>query len=317
MARILLTSKLFDASLGALVDHELVLPKPEGSMTTEEIIESARDTDAIICQLTDHIGETVLSACPQLKVVATVSVGFNNVDVAAATRAGIPVCNTPGVLTETTADLAFALILAACRVLSDSERDLRRGGYKRWELDGYLGQDVYGATLGLVGYGRVGQAVAKRAEGFSMRVIHYDLVPSGLPGWVDDLDELLAQVDIVSLHVPLSAETRHLIDARRLALMKPTAVVVNTSRGPVVDEEALAGALESGRLFGAGIDVYENEPIVHPRLLNAPRAVLLPHIGSASFATRLAMATLATSAVAEVLAGGRPPNTVNPEVFAN
>lgn len=150
-----------------------------------------------------------------------------------------------------------------------------------------------------------------------MRVIHYDLVPSGLPGWVDDLDELLAQVDIVSLHVPLSAETRHLIDARRLALMKPTAVVVNTSRGPVVDEEALAGALESGRLFGAGIDVYENEPIVHPRLLNAPRAVLLPHIGSASFATRLAMATLATSAVAEVLAGGRPPNTVNPEVFAN
>lgn len=284
-------------------------------MTTEEIIKWGGDCDAIICQLTNRISEEVVAAAPQLAVLATVSVGFDNVDVAAATRAGVPVCNTPGVLAETTADLAFALILAASRALSDAEADLRRGGWKQWELDGYLGQDVYGATLGLVGYGRIGQAVAKRAEGFSMRVIHHDLAPTGLPGYVDDLDELLAEADVISLHVPLTADTRHLIDARRLALMKPTAVLVNTSRGPVVDEEALGAALEAGQLFAAGIDVYENEPTVHPRLLAAPRAVLLPHIGSASSATRLAMAKLATSAVAEVLAGGRPANTVNPEVY--
>jgi len=161
----------------------------------------------------------------------------------------------------------------------------------------------------------LGKAVARRAEGFSMLVIHHDLTPTGLPGYVDDLDDLLAQADVVSLHVPLTPETLHLMDARRLALMKPTAVLVNTARGPVVDEEALAGALESGQLFAAGLDVYENEPKIHPRLLAAPRTVLGPHIGSASVATRFAMANLATSAVAEVLAGGRPPNTVNPEVF--
>jgi glyoxylate reductase len=317
MARILFTSQLFQPALESLAGHELVLPKPEGSMSTEEIIASAQGADAIICQLTDRIGETVLAAVPGLKVVATVSVGYDNVDVQAATRAGIPVCNTPGVLAETTADLAFALILAASRVLSDSERDLRQGGYKKWELDGYLGQDVYGATLGLVGYGRIGQAVATRAEGFSMRVIHHDMAPTGLPGFVEDLDELLSQADVVSLHVPLTPETRHLIDARRLALMKPTAVLVNTARGPVVDEEALGAALESGQIFAAGIDVYENEPAVHPGLLAAPRAVLVPHVGSASFATRLAMAKLATAAVAEVLAGGHPANTVNPSVYEN
>jgi glyoxylate reductase len=315
MARILLTSKLFDPALDHLSAHELVMPKPEGSMTTEEIVQAAGDVDAIICQLTDRIGDEVILGAPLARVVATVSVGYDNIDVAAATRAGVVVCNTPGVLAETTADLAFALILAASRVLSDSERDLRQGGWKRWELDGYLGRDVYGATLGLVGYGRIGQAVARRAEGFSMRVIHTDLAPTGLPGYVETLDDLLAEADVVSVHVPLTPETRHLIDARRLALMKPTAVLVNTARGPVVDEEALAAALESGSLFAAGIDVYEQEPNVHPRLLGAPRAVLLPHIGSASSATRLAMANLATSAVADVLAGGRPPNTVNPEVF--
>jgi glyoxylate reductase len=315
MACILLTSRLFDVALDPLADHEIVMPKPEGSMTTSEIVESARDADAIVCQLTDRIGKAVIAAAPRLAVIATVSVGYDNVDVAAATRAGVAVCNTPGVLTDTTADLAFALILAASRVLSDAERDLRRGGWKKWELDGYLGRDVHGATLGLVGFGRVAQAVAKRAEGFSMRVIHHDLAPTGLPGYVGELDELLREADVVSLHVPLTTETHQLIDARRLALMKPTAVLVNTARGPVVDEEALGAALESGALFAAGIDVYEHEPTVHPRLLAAPRAVLLPHIGSASFATRLAMAQLATTAVAQVLAGGWPPNTVNPEVF--
>ena len=317
MARILLTSRLPDDALSPIVGHELVMPSSGVPLTTDEVADLARDVDAIVCQLTDRITEAVLACASRLAVVATVSVGYDNLDVEAATRAGVAVCNTPGVLDDTTADLAFALILAASRLLSDSERDLRNGGWTDWRFDGYLGQDVHGATLGLGGYGRIGRAVARRAEGFSMRVLHHARRPTGLQGCVVELDDLLRQADVVSLHVPLTPETRHLIDTRRLALMKPTAVLVNTARGPVVDEEALGAALESGRLFAAGLDVYEHEPTVHPRLLAAPRTVLLPHIGSASFATRTAMARLATSAVAEVLAGGRPPNTVNPEVLGD
>ncbi|MGO9964572.1 MAG: 2-hydroxyacid dehydrogenase [Acidimicrobiales bacterium] len=315
MARILVTSPLPDGALDPLAGHELTTAGPGGSLTTREIAESSRDVDAIVCQLKDKISEAVLSAAPHLKVVATVSVGYDNVDVAAATRAGVAVCNTPGVLDDTVADLAFALILSASRLASESERDLRAGGWTGARFDGYLGRDVHGATLGLVGYGRIARAVARRAEGFSMRVLHHARRPTGLEGWVNELDDLLAVADVVSLHVPLTQDTRHLIDARRMALMKPTAVLVNTSRGPVVDEEALAAALESGRLFAAGLDVYENEPAVPARLVAAPRTVLLPHVGSATFATRLAMARLATTGAAEVLAGGRAPNTVNPEVF--
>jgi len=285
-------------------------------MTAPELIDGARDVDAIVCQLVDRITPAVIEAATRLAVVATVSVGYDNVDVKAATQAGIVVCNTPGVLDDTTADLAFALILSASRLMSEAEHDLRRGAWTEWRMTAYLGRDVHGATLGLVGYGRIAQAVARRAEGFSMRVLHHSRTPTGLPGYIPDLDSLLQESDVVSLHVPLTAETVHLIDARRLELLKPTAVLVNTARGPVVDEEALAEALEAGRLFAAGLDVYEQEPTVHPRLLAAPRAVLVPHIGSASVATRLAMALLATTAVAEVLAGGHPANTVNPEVLA-
>jgi len=286
-------------------------------LTNDQLVEAAKDVDGIVCHLTDNISSAVFVAASHLQVVATVSVGYNNVDVDAATRAGVAVCNTPGVLDDTTADLAFALILAASRLLSDAERDLRQGAWTEWKITGYLGRDVNGATLGLVGYGRIARAVARRAEGFSMQVVHHSRHETGVPGYIPDLDELLTQADIVSVHVPLTTETRHLIDARRLALLKPTAVLVNTARGPVVEEEALAAALESGNLFAAGIDVYENEPSVHPRLLAAPRTVLLPHVGSATVATRTAMARMATSAVAEVLAGGRPQNTVNPQVFSS
>ena len=273
------------------------------------------DVAAIVCHTKDRIDARVLNLAPHLMVVATISVGYDNLDIAAATRGGVAVCNTPGVLDETTADLALALILSASRLLSDSERDLRTGGWTAWRFDSYLGRDVHGATLGLVGYGRIARAVARRAEGFSMRVLHHARRPTGLQGFVIELDDLMSMADVVSLHVPLTADTYHLINAHRLALMKPTAVLVNTSRGPVVDEEALCAALESGELFAAGLDVYENEPNLNPRLLAAPRTVLLPHVGSASFATRVAMARLATTAAAEVLAGGRPPNTVNPEVY--
>jgi len=220
------------------------------------------------------------------------------------------VCNTPGVLDETTADLAFLLILGAARLASEAEADLRAGRWHGWGINQYLGRDVHGATLGLVGHGRIGQAVARRAAGFGMEVLHHTRTDTGLPGWRGDLDTMLTASDVVSLHVPLSDATHHLIDARRLALMRPTAVVVNTARGPVVDEEALAIALEEGRIFAAGLDVFEREPEVHPRLLAAPRTALLPHIGSASVATRTRMARLACEGVVAVLGGAEPPNLI-------
>ncbi len=272
---------------------------------------TARDVDAIVCLLTDRVDVAVLDAgMGRLRVVANAAVGFDNIDVAAARERGVVVCNTPGVLDETTADLAFLLILAATRGASGAEADLRAGRWPGWGITQYLGRDVHGAVLGIVGYGRIGRAVARRAAGFDMTVLHHTRRDTGEPGWCADLDRLLAESDIVSLHVPGGDATRHLVDARRLALMKPTAVLVNTARGPVVDEAALADALHAGRLFAAGLDVFEREPEVHPRLLDAPRVTMLPHIGSASFATRLRMAHLATSAVATVLAGGAPPNVV-------
>jgi glyoxylate reductase len=194
--------------------------------------------------------------------------------------------------------------------MGEAERDLRAGRWAGWGIGQYLGVDVYGAELGLVGYGRIGQAVARRASGFGMRVLHHARGDTGAPGYVPDLDRLLGGSDIVSLHIPLTAETTHLLDARRIGLLRPTAVVVNTSRGPVVDEVALAAALEEGRVFAAGLDVFEHEPDVHPRLLAAPRTVLLPHIGSASTATRTRMARLACEGVVIALAGGTPPNLV-------
>jgi glyoxylate reductase len=214
------------------------------------------------------------------------------------------------VLDETTADLAFLLMLAAARLASEAEDDLRAGRWRGWGINQYLGRDVHGATLGLVGFGRIGRAVARRAGGFGMKVLHHTRTDTGTPGWVGHLDTLLREADIVSLHVPLRADTRHLIDARRLALMKNDAVLVNTARGPIVDEEALATALEHGEIFAAGLDVFEREPEVHARLLAAPRTVLLPHIGSASRATRTRMARVAAEGARAVLAGETPPNLV-------
>lgn len=314
MGRVLVTRRLPDGGLDPLADHDVVGPKPDDApYTHEELVAFARECDAIVSLLTDKIDAEVLAAGAAgglLKVVANVAVGYDNVDVRAAADHGIVVCNTPGVLDDTTADTAFLLILAASRLASIAEADLRAGRWKGWGITQYLGLDVHGATLGIVGYGRIGQAVARRAEGFAMNVLHHARRPTNQPGFVADLDELLAQSDIVSLHTPGGAETRHLIDARRLALMKPSAVLVNTARGTVVDELALADALHGDRLFAAGIDVYEREPAVEPRLLSAPRTVLLPHIGSGSQATRARMATMATGAVVTVFAGDTPPNVV-------
>lgn len=314
MARVLVTRRLPEGGLDPLVDdgHEVLQRSGDTPYTHAELVEAATTVDAVVCLLTDRVDEVVLGAgaSHRLRVVGNVAVGYDNIDVAAAQRLGVAVCNTPGVLDETTADVAFLLILAASRLASDAERDLRGGAWSGWGVTQYLGYDVHGATLGLVGYGRIGKAVARRASGFGMQVLHHTRKPTGLPGYVARLDDLLAECDILSLHVPLTDATRHLIGARELALLRPHAVVVNTARGPVVDEEALAHALYTGALFAAGLDVYEREPDVHPRLLTAPRTVLLPHIGSASHATRTQMARVACQGVCDVLAGRKPSNLV-------
>lgn len=313
MARVLVTRRLPPGGLTPLIDtgHELIQRDDARAFNHDEVLDMAPDVDAIVCLLTDQIDAEVFAAgAPRLKVVAIVAVGYDNVDVRAAAAHGIKVCNTPGVIDETTADLAFLLILAAARRASEAESDLRAGRWSGWDVDQYLGRDVHGAVLGVVGFGRIGQAVARRAAGFGMEVLHHTRRDTKLPGWQGDLDRLLRESDIVTLHVPFTDHTRHLIDARRLRLMKRDAVLVNTSRGPVVDEEALADALERDVIFAAGLDVYEHEPEVHPRLLAAPRAVLLPHIGSASVATRTRMARVAAENVRVVLAGERPRNLV-------
>jgi glyoxylate reductase len=313
LPRVLVTRRLPEGGTDPLVaaGHELVARDDDTPLAHDELRAAVAGVDAVVCLLTDRIDAAVIEAgAPRLRVIANVAVGHDNIDVDAAVAAGVAVCNTPGVLDETTADLAFLLILAASRLASTAEADLRAGRWTGWSITQYLGRDVHGATLGVVGYGRIGQAVARRAAGFGMHVLHTARRDTGLPGFVAELDELLAASDIVTLHVPLTDETTHLLDARRLGRLRADAVVVNTSRGPVVDEEALAIALEDGRIFAAGLDVFEREPEVHPRLLAAPRTVLLPHIGSASRATRTRMAHVACEAVVTVLAGGRPPNLV-------
>ena len=306
MARVLLTHPVPEGGTDPILaaGHELV----RADDADPDLVALASDVDAVLCMLTDRIDGAVLraGAAGRLRVVSVAAVGYDNVDVAEAAALGITVCNTPGVLDETTADLAFLLILAAGRLASDAEADLRAGRWEGWGITDHLGRDVHGTCLGLVGYGRIARAVARRAEGFDMVVLHHARKDTGLPGYVADLAELLARSDTVSLHIPLTPSTRHLIGSAELRLMKRTAVLVNTARGAVVDEAALARALERGELFAAGLDVYSAEPTVDPALLAAPRTVLLPHIGSASTQTRTAMAQMASQAVCDVLAG-RPP----------
>jgi len=314
VARVVVTRRLPDGGVDPLVaaGHEVVTNDEDIPLSPAALRAAAAEADALVCLLTDRIDPEVLDAgAGRLRVVGNVAVGYDNIDVRAATERGVAVCNTPGVLDETTADLAFLLILAAARLASDAERDLRAGRWPGMNILQYLGQDVHGATLGLVGFGRIGQAVARRASGFGMAVFHHTRHDTGRTGWVGDLDRLLAESDVVSLHVPLTPDTHHLLDGDRLAKLRPRAVLVNTARGPVVDEVALAEALESGRLFAAGLDVYDGEPAINPRLLTAPRTVLLPHIGSASLSTRTRMARLACDGVVAVLRGERPANLVS------
>jgi glyoxylate reductase len=288
-------------------------------MSGEELARSVHGFDAVLCMLHDPIDATVLEAAQGCKVFANMAVGYNNIDVAEATRRGILVTNTPGVLTEATADLAWALILAVPRRVAEGDRVMRAGTFPGWGPNYMLGGDVTGRTLGLVGPGRIAQAVAERAVGFKMPLLYTGRRDSpgldALGAKRVELDRLLAESDFVSLHVPLTSETTHLIDARALALMKPTAYLINTSRGPVVDEAALVAALMDRRIAGAGLDVYEREPIMQAGLATLDNAVLLPHLGSATFETRARMSRIAAENVVAVLEGRRPPNLVNPDAW--
>ena len=267
------------------------------------------DKDALVCLLTDAITADVMDAAPRLKVIANVAVGYNNIDVAHARAKGIVVTNTPDVLTEAVADFAWAMILAITRRISEGERVVRSGQWKGWALDFMLGSELRGKQLGLVGVGRIGRAVAARAPAFGMRVAYAARRPIVLEGAeAMSLDKLLNTSDVVSLHVPLTPETKHLIDKKAIARMKRSAYLINTARGPVIDEAALAWAMQQRLLAGAALDVYENEPAVHPDLLQLDNVLLLPHLGSATTETRTAMADLAADNVLAVLAG-HPPLT--------
>lgn len=280
--------------------------------------------DGLICLLTDRIDAALLGTAPRLRVISNVAVGYDNIDVDAATARGIPVGNTPGVLTETTADLAFALILAASRRIVEADRYVREGRWRAWDPNLLLGYDLHGATLGIVGFGAIGRAVARRASGFGMRVLYTSrsAVADGDAGGAlssarrVELPKLLRESDAVSLHVPLTPDTRHMIGADELRSMKPTAVLVNTARGPVIDQGALVRALEKGEIAAAGLDVMEEEPLPPgDPLLGAPNLVLLPHIGSASHRTRERMASLAVENCLAGLAGNRLAHCVNPRVY--
>jgi glyoxylate reductase len=302
---------------------ELAVWPESGAPPPEALAPAARDADGLLCLLTDRVDAALIRSCPRLRAISSVSVGVDHVDLAAATARGIPVGFTPGVLTETTADLAFALLLAAARRIGEAERWLRRGEWtweRRWAPDLMLGVDVHGATLGLVGLGAIGLAVARRARGFGMRVLGWSHRPkaeaAALGVEAVPLDELLARSDFVSVHVALTEETRGLIGAAALARMRRGAILVNTARGEVVDEEALVAALREGRLAGAALDVYAREPLpTESPLLALENVVLTPHVGSASVATRTRMAELAVDNLLAGLAGERMPRCANPEVY--
>lgn len=320
--QVFVSRKIPDAGLDLLRKHcEVVVWPHERAPATEELIAGCKGKDALVCLLTEKIDEKVLAAAPTLKIVANVAVGFDNLDVAAGTKAGVIMTNTPGVLDETTADLAFALLMAAARRLVEGDKLARSGSWGGWGIMQLLGQDVHHASLGIVGFGRIGRGVAKRAQGFAMKVSYYDAQPvppdvaRELGATYLPFEDLLRTSDFVSLHVPLLPQTHHLINAEALRLMKPTAVLINTSRGPVIDEAALVQSLREGVIAGAGLDVYEHEPQLAPGLADLPNVVVLPHIGSASHATRDKMAVIAADNVIAFFAGLPPPTALNPEVL--
>ena len=319
--KVFATHSLFDAARKILEETCEVeyWAKPERP-PREEVMRRVKDKEGLVCLLTEKINEEFLMAAPKLRIAANVAVGFDNIDLAACAKRGVVATNTPGVLDETTADFAWTLLMAVARRLSEGEALARSGNWKNWDLDQLVGTDVWGKTLGIVGFGRIGRAMARRASGFQMKVIYTDAlrapadVEKALNAEFRDMNALLAESDFVSVHVPLLPETRGLFDAPKFHRMKPTAFLINTARGPVVDEAALVAALEAEEIAGAGLDVYENEPFIHPGLKRA-NVVLAPHMASASLETRTKMACIAAENIVALFTGQRPPNILNPEVL--
>jgi gluconate 2-dehydrogenase len=319
--RLLITRKVFPEVIEALSSaYDVRANQDDALWTHEEFVTRLADCEALYVVATDRVDAAALAGAPALKIVATGSVGFNHIDVAACTARGIAVTNTPDVLTEATADMAWALLMATARRISESERWLREGQWGRWAWDQFLGADVHGATLGIVGMGRIGSAIARRASGFSMRVLYCNRSEASnaadLGATRVELDALLAQSDHVMLVLPYSPATHHLIGAAQLEQMKPTATLINIARGGIVDDPALAQALASGRIAAAGLDVYENEPQVHPDLLALRNVVLTPHLGSATRSSRLGMAMLAARNLLAFEAGQPLLSCLNPQTRA-
>jgi gluconate 2-dehydrogenase len=318
--RVLVTRRVFPEVLEALGQAwEVESNQDDAFWSPETFREKAAGCDALYLVATDRVDAAVIDACPRLRIVATGSVGYNHVDVAACSARGIVVTNTPEVLTEATADMGWALLMATARRVTESERWLRAGQWGRWAWDQFLGADVHGSTLGIVGMGRIGSAIARRASGFSMQVLYFNRSRAANEAEIGasrvELDALLQRADHVVLVVPYSAQTHHLIGARELGLMKPTATLVNIARGGIVDDGALAQALRDGRIAAAGLDVYENEPVVHPALLEVPNVVLTPHVGSATRSSRLGMAMLAARNLLAFAAGDALPTPVNADAL--
>ena len=320
--RVFATTPIPQEALKVLKAHcaEIRICKNHLNLTRKQLLREVKEIDGLFCVLTDDVDRELINAMTRVKVIANCAVGFDNVDVGAATRRGIIVTNTPGVLTNATADLTWALLIAVARRIPEADRFLRAGEYKEWGLSLMLGAPVFGRTLGIVGSGRVGSAVALRARGFQMKVLYTDTFRNN---WIEEeagakrvsLRRLLKDADFVSIHVPYDKSTHHLIARKELALMKTTAFLINTARGEIVDEEALTEALRARRIAGAGLDVYEHEPKVPASLKRLPNVVLLPHIGSATPQSRTAMAVLAAKNLVTALEGRTPPNLVNHEVL--
>jgi gluconate 2-dehydrogenase len=322
--KVLVTREVFDETLDYLAQHcEIDSNQQDLPLTAAALAQRIADKDGLMCCLTDRIDGALLGAAPRLKVVANIAVGYNNIDIAACTARAVMATNTPGVLDDSTADLAWALMLATARRLTEVESYIRGGEWTGWRLKQWLGIDVHHATLGIVGMGRIGQAIARRASGFEMRVIYHNRKPVAkdieqrLNARYVGMPDLLAQSDFVVLQVPYSPETHHLIGAAELQSMKPTAILVNSTRGGVVDDAALIAALKAGTIRGAGLDVFENEPKLDPGFFDLRNVVLAPHIGSSTEATRRAMAMTAAKNLVSALNGEQPPNLLNPEARRN
>jgi glyoxylate/hydroxypyruvate/2-ketogluconate reductase len=321
-SNVYITLPFFPEVQAALINHFAVNANPVNKVLLgEDLITPISQAEGVMCSVVDRIDEALLARSPKLKAVCNVGVGYNNIDVAACTKRGIMVTNTPGVLDDSTADLAFALILATARRITEAEAWLRQGNWKEWDFELLLGADVHHATLGIIGMGRIGQAVARRAHGFDMKVIYHNRnrvaadIEASCNATYASMDDLLRQSDFVLLQLPYTKETHHLIGARELALMKPSAMLINVARGGVVDDAALVDALKNKRIAGAGLDVFENEPKLNSGFLDLKNVVMVPHVGSATLATRKAMAMTAANNLIAALSGKVPLNLVNPEVL--